>query len=429
MPLAENDGIESPVEGKGDEMLPERGIPFEGVDDDSVDLSETDVSDIEIDGELTEDLSSDEIATIFGDGEALGFEDEITEGNAIEDITEGGDLPGDSEIYDIDSEAGNDAYIDGGMGASEPILTDEDLPPEDGISGIEFVLPAEESVVGMPSFMDPDVVPSHPRDEVPQVSEGLEPSDEMLNLLVNNDRLKILWDRIDKIQSEVYLKVPGKIIARQIIAQIEKARNEILAGRDHYEEAERALGEAELRIAITERAVEENKFALYLFLYEIIWAVILVLGWVFIAQPAIQFILSMVTSPIASESSSLARDLHLAMNCMIWGGLGGIVGAVYALWRHTSRDMDFSKQYYMWYLANPFMGMFIGVLIFLLVRASLISMVGMNEQISSPFIIYVLALLVGYQQNVAYELMRRLLNVFRFSRDQDRTEETVNASE
>ena len=99
------------------------------------------------------------------------------------------------------------------------------------------------------------------------------------------------------------------------------------------------------------------------------------------------------------------------------GAVGGIVGGLYALWKHVSQEMDFSKQYWMWYITNPIMGFFLGVFVFLVMRVGMLTLTIGSEipEVTSPLAIYALAFIVGFQQNVAYELMRRVLQVFRFA--------------
>jgi hypothetical protein len=208
-----------------------------------------------------------------------------------------------------------------------------------------------------------------------------------------------LWNRIDYAQQSVRTEVPNLPLARELIGQLERARNELLTGRRNFEEAERTISEVELRIAIVKRAQADNWAAITLFLYEIIWATILT---IFFFQ---------------TNQASEVSDIVLSTSSAIWGGIGGITGAIYALWKHVARDVDFSKQYYLWYLSNPIMGLILGAFIYLVMKGSLLSMSAASniQDISSPFIIYLLAFIVGYQQNVAWALVRRIVKVFQLS--------------
>jgi hypothetical protein len=200
-------------------------------------------------------------------------------------------------------------------------------------------------------------------------------------------------------QKDIQMKIPNLALARELIEQLERARNEVLGGRGNFEEAEGTINETELRIAITERSQRDNWAALALFLYEIIWA----LAFMIVLFQTIQ--------------AANLNDTAIMLTGSVWGGLGGIAGALYALWKHSSRDVDFSKQYALWYISNPIMGIVLGAFIFLVMKGSLLSLsAGASAQdISSPFIIYLLAFIVGYQQNVAWSLVRRIVKVFQLS--------------
>ena len=68
------------------------------------------------------------------------------------------------------------------------------------------------------------------------------------------------------------------------------------------------------------------------------------------------------------------------------------------------------------------MGLVLGAFVFLVTKFGLLSLFSgsTNLEISSPFVIYILAFVVGYQQNVAWDLMRRILKVFQLGGDGDK---------
>ena len=91
----------------------------------------------------------------------------------------------------------------------------------------------------------------------------------------------------------------------------------------------------------------------------------------------------------------------------------GVVGAMYALWRHVSLKQDFNPQHKMWYYTQPIMGIPIGIVTFLLVRIGIgFTVEGVN--VSSPYAIYMIAWVAGFQQNILYEIIRQMLRIFRF---------------
>jgi hypothetical protein len=349
---------ENPIEGLGREMLPDRGMPFDDIDEKAEPRSSY------LKGDLTQprDLTPEKLAELLG-GTFEPVEDVIAEMS-----------PGDEES-------------EGGMSAVEPILTDADIT--------EIDLPVDE--IKIPAPIDGPSMPDG--EDVIVETPSLDEEEEMLAHFVTEDRLSLLWARIDAAQQDIKMKVPNMTIARELIAGLEKARNELLAGKENYEEAERTVSEVELRIVVVERAKADNWAAIALFLYEVIWAVLF------------------TTFFLVTNQVTEVTNIILVMSSAIWGGIGGVTGAFYALWKHVARDVDFSKQYYLWYITNPIMGLILGAFIYLVMKGSLLSMTAETsiQDVTSPFIIYLLAFIVGYQQNVAWALVRRIVQVFQLS--------------
>jgi hypothetical protein len=354
----DNEETKNPIEGLGHEMLPARGLPFDDMDESDEPRSSY------LKGDLTQprDLTPEELA------ELLGGTFEAAEG----------ELPGESK---------EEERPEGGMSAVEPILTDMELE--------EIHMPTGELEV-TPSISAPGFPYSGQADKD---TKSLKEEEELLAHFVTPDRMALLWGRIDSAQQDIKMKVPNMSIARELIANLEQARNEILAGKENYEEAERTISEVELRIAVVERAKSENWAAIALFLYEVIWAALF------------------MTFFIISNQAPEITNIILVMSSAIWGGIGGITGAFYALWKHVARDVDFSKQYYLWYISTPVMGLILGAFIYLVMKGSLLSLTAEAniQDVTSPFIIYLLAFVVGYQQNVAWALVRRVVQVFQLS--------------
>lgn len=349
-----------PIEGKGNEILPDRGMPFEEVADESAeDLSLG----------APRDVTPEELAGLF---------DRVSPGN----------LKGlDTDWLESDS----------GMGAAEPVMTEGDFISQD----IPFDEPDLPPPLSQPQssltsiqVIDPDLAAGWREISERPGSAHLEGEGEMMHLFVTRERMMNLWTRIEQAQQEIREKVPNLPLARELIEQLERARNEILAGMENFEEAERTISEVEMRITVLERAKQDNWIAVALFLYEILWSIGLVILF------------------INLSGQELSDNILLAQSA-VWGSLGGITGAFYALWKHVSREMDFSKQYSLWYITNPIMGLVLGAFVFLVTNFTLLSLFsGTGEQeITSPFVIFLLAFIVGYQQNVAWALIRRVVKV------------------
>jgi hypothetical protein len=348
---------EDPVTGKGKEMVPDRGLPFEGQIDESL-------PEVHGEGFSSVPLTSAEIDDLMNEGR-----------------------PADPR--------------DSGMGAGFPAEVDPTEFEFPDMGNGEIVLPASEiEMVGLAGGFElvRDVPGLNSTWLSTDGTEDLDPAEELLAEYVTKDRLTRLWARIDIAQEDVRTKVPNLDIARKLLDQIEKARNEFLEDIGNYEEVERTLSDVELRIFVTQKSISENRHAMVMFVYEFIWGLAITLGLLAIK----------VYYPTIDD------ELGMIIFSAGLGGLGGIVSAMSALWRHTAEEINYSSQYQLWYVINPILGVFLGLVAFLIMMAGIVSLTGeiSQDSITFPYVVYLLAFLLGFQQNVAWDLIRRFRNVF-----------------
>jgi uncharacterized membrane protein YeaQ/YmgE (transglycosylase-associated protein family) len=299
---------------------------------------------------------------------------------------------------DKEGQTGVEEGEDHGLGAGSE--EDGSVPPGAGVPADEIIPPAAESALTLPPFSEDAYQPPSPTSGsiAPLQPEALPADPEIVTKFVTDDRLDALWVRADTAKIELDGKVHTLAIARALLDQILYARNYLLAGRQYFEEAERHINEVEFRIF---QNFQSRKWSMTvgipLFLYEVICAVALVLLYLGL------------NTPVFSGFSEAMRGMIATMVC---GGLGGVVGAWLALIKHISQEQDFDKQHTLWYLNSPFMGAAIGIFIYWIVRAGMISLTaGQAESIASPYVIYILAWLAGYQHNVFTSIVRRILKI------------------
>lgn len=223
----------------------------------------------------------------------------------------------------------------------------------------------------------------------------------IVDTVVDIDRLRKLWARVDDAQREITQNINQITLANYLLDLLQKSRNAIMAGLDQYEEAERYLGEVEHRLGLQKRVMEWSKtIGRNLVVYEVFWLIVFGVMLYIIDRYQVGF----------------SRDIYYFFNSLVWGGLGGVVGALYALWKHIADKQDFDKQYSVWYITNPILGISLGGFVFLVIRAGFFSLTAGtagDETIQSAAVIYVLAWISGFKQNVVYEIVRRILDVFR----------------
>jgi hypothetical protein len=274
------------------------------------------------------------------------------------------------------------------------------VPEGAGATAEAMVPPTAESAESLPPIREEDDLTPTPTlgSAAPLQGEELPADPEMVTKFITDARLDKLWTRADTAKKEVDEKVHTLDIARALLDQIRYARNYLLAGRHFFDKAERHVNEVEFRV--TQNFKSRKWSILYgvpILIYEILIAVGLVLLFFFLGT---------------STFKSFSEDLGGMLAAMIWGGLGGVVGAWLALIKHTSQEQDFDRQHTLWYINSPFMGALIGAFIYWVMRAGLISLTGGDiKTIDSPYIIYILAWLAGYQHNVFTSIVKRILKI------------------
>jgi hypothetical protein len=266
-----------------------------------------------------------------------------------------------------------------------------------------------------PADPEPALPPAQPKpapndtEVTPAVDVLPDASSEMLELLVGNARIRRLWTRAETLSSQVNQSVSQPARAEELIAKIERARSLILAGRDRFEETDRLLSEVEFRLTATRRAHEAGRaMGPWLLGYEVLWLALLAVAFYFVN------LTPMVTSVYLAPPLDRVSVIQF-LNSLIWGSMGGLVGALYALWKHIGDQQDFDRQYTIWYVTNPILGLALGAFVFLIIQAGFLSLTAGSEDdaIRSASVIYVLAWVAGFKQNVVYEMVRRVLDVFR----------------
>ncbi len=244
----------------------------------------------------------------------------------------------------------------------------------------------------------------------PVMESGEESRPAATDDFITPERIQYLHERASQALERIKVEVNKIELAIQLFDQIERSRQLLFEAKENFEEAERLIVEVEHRLDFIQRVKEASRtVGLRLFVYEL--SVFTGLIAVFIAtniEPQASLINQ--ASPFASV------NLVQFINTLLWGGFGGVVGALYALWKHIAAEQDFDPQYALWYITNPLLGIALGAFVFLVFQAGFFSLTAGTEEnvtIRSALVIYVFAWVSGFKQNVVYEIVRRILDVFR----------------
>jgi hypothetical protein len=293
--------------------------------------------------------------------------------------------------------------LDGGMSAGYPPTPDGDLPPQ---PSAPLATPQPSSMSGAPLFSPetlglPDPLMGYTGRHRPSRQAEHDAQAEMVSLLVPQEKIKTLWERADQAYQQVNAEITNIPVAQSLLDHIQSARNALMAGAENYEEAERFINEVDYRIALSRKIKVFPRFYIPgLYFYQIAWAVAFLLVLILVVEVPNAF--------AGTRMEGIPIETYL-YSSMIWGGFGGVIGALLALVKHWSIEQDFDRQHTWWYLSSPMIGIGMGIVVYLFMHVGLSATIGANGEITSPLVIYVLAWLAGYQQNVFTDLVKRMM--------------------
>ncbi len=246
-----------------------------------------------------------------------------------------------------------------------------------------------------------------PATPTPQVeSPNLPASARLARLLVPDQDLQRMWNEIGALERTLVERQRiSQAIAQELLNRLQSARNRLLNARDQYEEAAREIAEVRYRLLRWDRVKmwEEPRF---------LWWYLLLHAPVLIALAAAPVLLPDLFAEIARRVA-LFEGLKMMDPVVLWitvvsGGFGGVVGAAYNLFKHTSQAKDYDPDYAYWYLLYAPIGMLLAVAVFLIGRSGFI--LGVQDPVLS---LYVFAFAGGFQQSLVLRwfntILRRLI--------------------
>jgi hypothetical protein len=235
----------------------------------------------------------------------------------------------------------------------------------------------------------------------------LPPDKDLQEVLVTRSRIQALWEKINQTYDSLIQGGEQYAYAsmKQSIADLRQARELLVSGPQHYDEAEQLVVEVQARL-LRERKTRQwaRRYGPLLMLYLIVWLV------------GLSVLLFLVFSTDTFAIASVIPD-WIGTSWLIagfFGSLGGTVGAFWVLIKHISVRRDFDPVHTAWYVTNPLMGYAVGVLTALIVSGGgrVLSLMAGGVVISSPSdidapFLYVVSLIAGFNQNVLLRLIDR----------------------
>ncbi len=233
-----------------------------------------------------------------------------------------------------------------------------------------------------------------------------------LDQVLERNWQRAFHNQIDELYKQVATEFSSPpASAERALTLLREARQLMIESPEEYVNAEyRMMQVTTMLDRVKESRKQSVSYGPRILGYEAGWLVLLLVGLVF-ATPLTRWITAI--SGVEGESM---LNINPILNTMIWGGIGGVVGALYTLWWHISETQNFDRNYMMWYMVQPLMGLVLGGVMFLILTGGFLIL---NVDISSDkastgarLLPYLTAVLAGFRQNFIYEQLERLMALF-----------------
>jgi hypothetical protein len=266
-------------------------------------------------------------------------------------------------------------------------------------------LPQQPQGLMPPDFVrDPFLSP--PQTAQP-VGDELEPEEGLASMLITSDRVNALWEEINETYNLVVSDVRGHFeTTEQSIQDLKRARELLLAGPRYYDNSEQLVIEVKARLRLEEKVRQWSRSrGTWLAVYLIVWLLLLSAG-------------SLLTNTVDEITHPFVPE-WLAATWLpgLFGGLGGVLGALWILVKHIAVKRDFDPIHTPWYVTNPFMGVGMGVVTYFVVLVggnTFLNMADISGDIGTflqakPYL-YLFCIIIGFNQNVLWALIDRFLD-------------------
>lgn len=287
---------------------------------------------------------------------------------------------------------------------AQPAAAAEELLPE--LSGAKGLVPTAATVAPPGPGAAPEERP------LPAPPQRTDEQKAIIISRMNADWYKALHRQIDELYKQVTSEFSSPpALAEKALDMLREARTILIETPEEYVTAEyRTLQVKALLDRTRESRKQSRRYGPRILFYEVGWITLFLLGLMF-ANPLGQWL-----GRLANVSGATMNDVFPFWNTMMWGGVGGVIGALYHLWWHISDKQDFDSEYLMWFLVQPIMGLVLGAIIYLLMAGGFlvlqINLTNENVSTAARLLPYLAAVLGGFRQNFIYEQFDRLIALF-----------------
>jgi hypothetical protein len=246
-------------------------------------------------------------------------------------------------------------------------------------------------------------VPTRQRQPADQLFQPTAPADDqLLGTLVDDERLRRLWDQIEALQEELVQEVRGDRGSTDVFQQeLLRASSLLLESRQNYDDA-RAIVYRVRADLNRQRKVEADviRYRPWLLNYYLGWGVALV-------------VLFLLKELFAGVGEAVGVEVVASLYYpALLGVAGALISGVLTLERHTTRLLDFDPIHISWYLINPLLGGVMGLLMFLLASIANEDLLQDSASTAERAITYLLCVVAGMNQNNVLRQLNELLRRF-----------------
>ena len=215
-----------------------------------------------------------------------------------------------------------------------------------------------------------------------------------------------LWDEV----TGLYRDVPEVLCTDELqddaLQLLQEAQDILMEKPRQFDVAQYKVGQVRSIVIRRQNTVRwTNTYGWGTFIYEALWIVLL--GAAILFAPSV---VNWVESTVGASASYISvADLW---NTAAWGSVGGVLGALYSLYWHAAKVKDFDKQYLMWYVVQPVIGVIIGALVYVIIGAGFITLIGetaSGQQTPLQLFPYAVACIAGFRQRFILEVVDRMI--------------------
>ncbi|MBN1937507.1 MAG: hypothetical protein JW934_22810 [Anaerolineae bacterium] len=255
-----------------------------------------------------------------------------------------------------------------------PRVTAEQLEQEVGV-GMGELLPDKLQDA------DADQQPSRIREEA-EVIEAIPPK----------ERIE-LWHEINTLYERVAQELATHKDQKPALTLLREAQDILMEKPRQFDEAKYKVNQVKTLLQRRNAVITSTRTnAWWVFGYDILWIIVL-------------FLLVFFVNPKFAKTG-----IEALWNTLLWGGIGGVVGGFYGLYRHASELQDFDKQYTMWYVAQPIIGLLLGGAIHLIMNAGFLAVNVEGTEVTMQWLPALLAFLGGFRQRFVLDLIANVVD-------------------